>query len=113
MTIHITNQNDTMNHDGNNKAQASEDGVIPCVAWELRADPVRLPRLPTLPKLSSNNDDAGENINTHLVQIAGLDRHLIGLTNQGHVLKFEFLDDEVSALAGTWEYVCCIYASHC
>jgi len=84
-----------------------ENGSIPCVTWNTDFEPVRLPAIPILPDLPEvgqpNSDD--DETDTHLVQIAGMDRVIIGLTNRGHVLKFQQVVDEISVSRGRWEYV--------
>ena len=81
------------------KAVATPDKVIPCATWDLMQNPARLPPLPPLPELM----DCEEEIK--LIKIASFDGHLIGLTNQGHVLKFGSLDSVLSIPQGRWEYV--------
>jgi len=78
--------------------------IIPCAIWEVDLDPVRLPPLPLLPGLTGESD-----AEIQLIKIAGLDNHLIGLTNQGHVLKFDALQSESTALSGSWQYVSDFY----
>lgn len=92
------------------KAKVSSDrpDIIPCHVWDLTTvDPVRLASIPTnLPRLGGTGLPAdvldGE---TKLVKIAGLDNNLIGLTNKGHVLKYNKLSGEESYRQGRWEYV--------
>jgi SCF-associated factor 1 len=79
------------------------DGAIPCITWALAVEPTLLPSIPVLPKL--NNETSAEQKPTQLIQVAGLDNHLIGLTNEGHVLIFGSLDNETTAPRGTWQYV--------
>jgi len=87
-----------------------QNGSIPCAIWNTGFEPVRLPAIPSLPDLpevgqsNSNSDET----DTHLVQIAGMDRILIGLTNRGHVLKFQQVVDEIAVNRGRWEYVSCL-----
>jgi SCF-associated factor 1 len=81
------------------KAVATPDKVIPCATWDLTQNPARLPPLPPLPELM----DCEEEIK--LIKIASFDGHLIGLTNQGHVLKFGSLDSVLSIPQGRWEYL--------
>jgi SCF-associated factor 1 len=40
-----------------------------------------------------------------LIQIAAFDNNVVGLTNQGHVLKYGSLHSEVEVPNGRWEYV--------
>ncbi|KAG6327654.1 hypothetical protein ID866_11435 [Astraeus odoratus] len=77
----------------------SEQDTIPCVTWDLHEDPHKLPSLPSLPPLIPGRK-AGD---VYLIKIAGLEHHLVGLTNHGHVLKFH-LEDHLSRLS-TWEYL--------
>ena len=77
--------------------------IIPCETWEADLDPFRLPPLPTLPDL--DGEIVGNQQPTQLVKIAGMDSHLIGLTNKGHVLKFGSLHGESMVSRGSWEYV--------
>ncbi|KIM90238.1 hypothetical protein PILCRDRAFT_811954 [Piloderma croceum F 1598] len=94
----IESHDNTMNAE-HHKAVATPDKVIPCSTWDLNLNPVRLPALPSLPALV---EIKGE---TKLIKIAGSDQNLIGLTNQGHVLKFDSLNNELSASRGTWTYL--------
>lgn len=84
-----------MNAEGGKDARATRDGVIPCVTWDMPHNPIRLPALPRLPTLSHpdgyGNDDDDSRVETKFVKIAAMDHHLIGLTNKGHVLKFDNL----------------------
>lgn len=77
--------------------------IIPCETWEADLDPIRLPPLPTLPDL--DGEAGGNQQSTQLIKIAGMDNHLIGLTNKGHVLKFGSLHGESMVSRGSWEYV--------
>ena len=83
---------------------------IDCYAWDLFADPVRLPPVPVqnLPDLSNTNlPPEKRNEGTKLVKIAAMDNFIIGLTNKGHVLRYTKLYDEVQYELGRWEYVGC------
>ncbi|KAG5647470.1 hypothetical protein DXG03_009401 [Asterophora parasitica] len=92
-----------MDSQGNKTAAVLPDtNTIPCETWDLNEDPVRLPSLPPLPTLTNGDEDEKP---TQLVQIAGLDGHLIGLTNKGHVLKFDGLDSAETSSEGRWEYL--------
>jgi len=42
---------------------------------------------------------------TKLIKIAAFDNNLIGLTNEGHVLKFDSLSNEASSARGQWTYL--------
>jgi SCF-associated factor 1 len=94
----IESHDNTMNAQ-HHKAVATPDKVIQCSTWDLNMDPVRLPALPPLPALVEIKEE------TKLIKIAGFDQKLIGLTNQGHVLKFDSLGTAISASRGTWSYV--------
>jgi hypothetical protein len=55
---------------------------------------------------------------TKLIKIACFDNNLIGLTNQGHVLRFSSLENELesSRARGAWSYVspiCCSRTRRC
>ncbi|KAF9240700.1 regulator of chromosome condensation 1/beta-lactamase-inhibitor protein II [Melanogaster broomeanus] len=76
------------------------DGVIPCSGWELPKDPHKLPELPRLPMLVSGAKD----LDVHLIKIAALDNHLVGLTNQGHVLKILVQNGGIAGREA-WEYL--------
>lgn len=91
-----------MNQKGRD-ASTPRDGAIPCVPWALDLEPKRLPSIPPLPDLA--NGASIEQKPTQLIQVAGLDGCLIGLTNKGHVLIFGSLDNEVAASRGSWKYV--------
>ena len=92
-----------MNQQDNRNTSAPRDGGIPCATWALDLEPTRLPSIPALPHLASG--ESAEQKPTHLIQIAGLDNHLIGLTNKGHVLMFGSLDNEMTISRGHWQYV--------
>ncbi|KAG6910020.1 hypothetical protein DXG01_013744 [Tephrocybe rancida] len=94
--------NNQMNEQGDKKASAQPDNSIPCVTWDLNEDPARLPSIPTLPDLP---DGGNEDKPTQLIQIAGLDEHIIGLTNKGHVLKFNGLQSKATLSGGSWKYL--------
>ena len=79
--------------------------VIPCHTWEIDEDPVKLPPLPDLPDLPGTGlAEEGRQKGTKLIKIAASDACLIGLTNNGHVLKFDGLYSE--GTMRTWCYVC-------
>ncbi|KAI0358132.1 RCC1/BLIP-II [Trametes cingulata] len=93
------------------KARVSENDprVIPCYWWVMHgADPVRLPQIPahTLPELRgtglARDQLEGE---TKLIKIAGMDNCIVGLTNKGHVLRYDSLAGEDSYQQGQWEYL--------
>ncbi|KAG6908970.1 hypothetical protein DXG01_002577 [Tephrocybe rancida] len=91
-----------MNEEGDKEAFVQPDNSIPCVTWDLNEDPARLPSIPTLPDLPGGGN---EDEPTQLIQIAGLDGHLIGLTNKGHVLKFNGLQSKETLSWGSWKYL--------
>ncbi|KIP10060.1 hypothetical protein PHLGIDRAFT_28732 [Phlebiopsis gigantea 11061_1 CR5-6] len=103
--------NDEMDRKGNlTKAKVSDEhtDVIPCHAWDLTTyEPHRLPPIPTnLPHLTRTALPPSQvDEETKLVQIAGLDNNLIGLTNKGHVLRYNKLSGEDSYESGHWEYL--------
>jgi SCF-associated factor 1 len=104
MSDSVTSKMDELDSEGNRKAHATEDGVIPCVIWDLVMDPIRLPAIPPLPKLVHVGEPGEAEEETRLVQIAGLSSHLIGLTNKGHVLKIS-VENENDVNESNWEYV--------
>jgi SCF-associated factor 1 len=70
------------------------------------ADPFRLPtipRLPDLPETGLSGEDSWEE--TKLIRIAALDNNIIGLTNKGHVLRYNQLNNDRVYTSGRWEYV--------
>ncbi len=93
------------------KARGSEDSphIIPCHWWVLQgADPVRLPPIPAhdLPELGRTGLSPEElDVETKLVKIAGIDNCVIGLTNKGHLLRYDRLSGEETYQQGQWEYV--------
>ncbi|EIW85613.1 RCC1 BLIP-II [Coniophora puteana RWD-64-598 SS2] len=74
------------------------DGIIPCKPWDLRLDPFQLPPIP---------DDLPRREDSHieLVKIAAMESSLIGLTNHGHVLKFDDLWTRKTAESKRWQYL--------
>lgn len=97
----IDAQNSAMDEEGL-YARVVDKGVIPCAHWEVRKDPYRLPELPRLPALDGARY---EDVDVHLVKIAAMDCHLIGLTNHGHVVKILAQTSDTAGLEG-WSYVC-------
>ncbi|KAG6857477.1 hypothetical protein H0H87_003544 [Tephrocybe sp. NHM501043] len=98
----IEEANAQMNQESDKKASAQPDNSIPCVTWDLNENPARLPSIPRLPDLSGGSNEEKP---TQLIQIAGLDGHIVGLTNKGHVLKFDSLRSKASLPRGRWEYL--------
>ncbi|EIW58164.1 RCC1/BLIP-II [Trametes versicolor FP-101664 SS1] len=93
------------------KAQVNENSprIIPCHWWVLEgADPVRLPPIPShdLPELGRTGLSTEElEEETKLVKIAGIDNCVIGLTNKGHLLRYDRLGGEEAYRQGRWEYL--------
>jgi len=99
-------ENIAMDERGDCQAYPTTDYRIPCVAWPLRADPLRIPPIPELPELSHTGSSQDERSKTTLIKIAAFDNHLVGLTNKGHVLKFGDLSNENSFDRRTrWQYL--------
>jgi SCF-associated factor 1 len=78
-----------MDERGDCHAYPTSDNCIPCVHWSLRADPKRAPHIPQLPEFQDAGITQEKSKPTTLVKIAAFDEHIIGLTNKGHVLKFD------------------------
>uniref|UniRef100_A0A8H8CHF2 Uncharacterized protein n=1 Tax=Psilocybe cubensis TaxID=181762 RepID=A0A8H8CHF2_PSICU len=98
----IQQKMEEMNSEGDKKAYATEDNLIPCIPWGVDIMPTRLPPIPTLPELANTTNT---NTMTELIQIAAFDNHIVGLTNYGHVLKYGSLHDESGVPFGRWEYL--------
>ena len=77
--------------------------VIPCHTWEIDKEPTKLPMLPDLPNLMGTGLPEEREKGTRLIKIAALEHCLVGLTNKGHVLKLDGMDDEDSIR--NWCYV--------
>lgn len=94
-----------LNKDESTSAFVPDDEkVIPCHAWEMKQDPMKLPVLPDLPDLPATGlSEVESEKETKLIKIAALDNCLVGLTNKGHVLKIDGLTDEESVQI--WHYV--------
>jgi len=78
--------------------------VIPCRAKETKMDPIRLPipsDLPDLPMTGLPEEECRKE--TKLIKIVACLGSLIGLTNKGHVLKMDGLEEEDATWA--WDYV--------
>jgi len=78
--------------------------VIPCVTWGLDVVLTRLPAIPSLPELLDNGVEKSLDPIV-LIQIAAFEDNVVGLTNQGHVLKYGSLHSEDGVPHGRWEYV--------
>ena len=104
---HFREENTAMDERGDCQAYPTTDHRVPCVAWPLRADPLRIPPIPELPELNhTESSQEKKSEKTTLIKIAAFDNHLIGLTNKGHVLKFGDLSNENSFDRRTrWQYV--------
>ncbi|GJE93578.1 hypothetical protein PsYK624_097370 [Phanerochaete sordida] len=92
------------------KAYVSKDHpqVIPCHVWDMeRVEPCQLPDIPEdLPHLAGAGLDRDLlDEETQIIKLAALDHVLIGLTNKGHVLRFNRLEDEATYRHGHWEYL--------
>ena len=78
--------------------------VIPCRTRKVKMDPIKLPALPDLPDLPATGlPEEERRKETRLIKIAACDDSLIGLTNKGHVLKLDEMDDENNTRI--WQYV--------
>lgn len=82
-----------------NTVHATRNKEIPCAVWDLQQDSFKLSALPSLPMPPDFKDDI------KLVKIAGFDNNLIGLTNYGHVLKYDSVINESAVKRGQWTYV--------
>lgn len=99
----VNNQFETWDKEHKNRAVASENS-IPCATWDLSVELFRLPGLPPLlPLLDSDDEEADREIT--IVKLACFDCHLVALTNKGHVLKYNTLEDPITAQTGAWAYV--------
>ncbi|KNZ74628.1 SCF-associated factor 1 [Termitomyces sp. J132] len=98
---YIEATNTQMNEQGDKEASALTDYSIPCVTWDLIENPTRLPSIPLLPELPGGDNEKP----VQLIQIAGLDAQIVGLTNKGQVLKFNSLSSKETSSAGRWEYL--------
>ena len=92
-----------MDAEGDKRSHPDEH-IIPCVTWGLDVVPLRLPAIPSLPEILDNGVE-NELYPIVLIQIAAFDNNVVGLTNQGHVLKYNSLHSEVEVPQGRWEYV--------
>lgn len=97
----IRQKNQELDAEGDKKAVASPDGVIPCVTWLMDIEPFRLPPIPNLPSPGTHFKEGL----TQLIKVAALDALLIGLTNHGHLLVFNALESESTAVNGEWHYL--------
>lgn len=101
----IQEHKDAMDSDQSKKARANEHHEIPCITWNVDSvDLTRLPPLPDLPPLRSSGN-AEYNQPPRIIQIAGLDSRIVGVTNQGHVLIFGGLSNAAVVADSNWEYL--------
>ena len=78
--------------------------VIPCQTWEIKMDPVKLPKLPDLPDLPETGlTEEERRRETKLIKITSFLSRAVGLTNKGHVLVLHGLSGKDFTEA--WEYV--------
>lgn len=93
-------------HGSKQKPIDTSGDAVECRTWEFHDDPHKLPDLPPLPLFVANTSTK----EVYLIKIAGLNNHLLGLTNHGHVLTIHLEGGNVSA----WEYVShvCFRRSH-
>lgn len=94
-----------MDSTDNQQASPTWDREIPCITWQVDSvDLAKLPPLPQLPTLEKTGLDPSE-YPLRLVQIAGLDCRIVGLTDQGHVLLFGEFSNATTLRNARWEYV--------
>ncbi|PSR71036.1 hypothetical protein PHLCEN_2v13084 [Hermanssonia centrifuga] len=104
----INSQFDQQGIETKAKISADHPEVIPCHVWDLQGfDPVILPPIPeNLPEIPHTGLSVEEQDKpTKLIKISGMDNNIIGLTNKGHVLRFDGLNNENSYSRGRWEYL--------
>ncbi|EJD07281.1 RCC1/BLIP-II, partial [Fomitiporia mediterranea MF3/22] len=94
-----------MDAEGNQLAQATAEGTIPCMAWGLEYDPQKLPTIPHLPELVHSGKALGNEEDTKVVKLAAMDSVLIALTNKGHVLRLSGLNPMTNVEEMHWEYL--------
>lgn len=91
------------------KPTIAEPDAIPCHWWLMHGiDPVKLPPIPTQLPVIAGTGLTEEKLSeeTKLIKVAAMDNNVIGLTNKGHVLKYNRLQGEATYQQGQWEYVC-------
>jgi SCF-associated factor 1 len=81
--------------------------TIQCHVWEIEYNPIRVNPLPD--DLPLSEEDAQKGVSVKLVKIAAMEHSIIGLTNYGHVLRYDELRNEANALVGYWTYVCFLF----
>lgn len=101
----IQEHKDALDADQSKKARANDKREIPCVTWNV--DSVELARLPPLPELPTlrNTGNAEYDQPPRIIQIAGLDKRIVGVTDQGHVLAFGDLSEPRNIANNAWDYV--------
>lgn len=101
----IQEHRDAIGPDQSKRARANDKREISCLTWDVNS--VELTRLPHLPELPTLGDigNAEDGQPPQIVQIAGLDSRIVGVTDQGHVLAFGRLSDAEDISNSTWEYV--------
>lgn len=100
------------------ETELAPDGTIQCCNGKVtKLDPIVLPDLPHLPPLCDMDDACLP----RLIKIAAGDQFMIGLTNYGHVLKFDLTGIDNQSTSGElasafnqrhWQYVGGIYAPY-
>ncbi|KAF9453914.1 RCC1/BLIP-II [Macrolepiota fuliginosa MF-IS2] len=98
----IRAEGDRLDNQSIGQAQAV-DGVIPCHTWTVTLDPVLLPSLPPLPDITNAEEEFKKNP-PRLIEVGGMEDQLVGLTNYGHVLKYNGLHNE-QATTSDWHYL--------
>ncbi|TEB36688.1 RCC1/BLIP-II [Coprinellus micaceus] len=101
----IQEHRDAIGPDQSKRARANDKREISCLTWDVNS--VELTRLPHLPELPTLGDigNAEDDQPPRIVQIAGLDSRIVGVTDQGHVLAFGRLSDAEDISNSTWEYL--------
>ncbi|TFK51824.1 RCC1/BLIP-II [Heliocybe sulcata] len=100
-------KSEQMNQSGDKRAEATPEGTIPCVTWDMQSDPHRLPPIPShLPELPHTGDsEENRRKEIRLIKIAGGDNMIVGLTNKGHVLTLRGLNGPAELPQVRWEYL--------
>jgi len=100
----LDQKNQELDQDVHNKARANKKREIPCVTFGIDAPLSKLPPLPPLPALRQTGQET-PSVGIQLVQIAGLENSIVGLTNHGHVVKFDGLENDRTISQRQWQYV--------
>lgn len=83
----------------------TNDQTIHCKTFDLSYDPEKLPDLPVnLPK-QDDKSETKETGSPKITMIAALRSYLVGVTTQGHVLKFRLGSLRLKGLEEGWTYV--------